>query len=176
MEKSCKEIEEMLVDYADGQLLPDDSKDVTEHLAQCQACRKVLDALQKSLELVGVIWSDGFTEIENTRISTHKVRRVRLLRYAAIAASILLMVTTSIVWRTLVKPEPTEITFAEIERQITESASAARLLAATELLAEVPDAQSIVDQQYRYIVEIYPETTAATKVKSKIDQEGRFEK
>jgi hypothetical protein len=128
----------------------------------------VLDALQKSLDLAGVIWSDGFAEIENVRISTHKVRKFRLLRYAAIAASILLVVTTSIVWRTLVKPEQTEITFAEIERQITESASAARLLAATELLAEVPEAQSIVDQQYRYIAETYPETTAATKAKSKI--------
>lgn len=170
MEKSCKEIEEMLVDYADRQLLPDDSNQVTEHLAQCETCRKVLDALQKSLELAGVIWTEGLTETENIRIpASKKVWRLHWLRYAAIAASILLVITTTIVWRALMKPEPTEITFAEIERRITESASAARLLAATELLADVPEARTIVDQQYRYIAETYPETTAATKAKSKIE-------
>lgn len=168
MEKSCREIEEMLVDYADGKLSPDESSELTEHFAQCEACRKALDALQKSLELAGVIWTDGLTEIENIHIPSAKVRKVRWLRYAAIAASILLVVTTSVVWRALVKPEPTQITFAEIERQIAESASAARLLAATDMLAEVPDAQSVVDQQYRYIIETYPETTAAHKAKSKI--------
>lgn len=169
MEKTCKEIEELLVDYTDELLSPDASNEVTEHLVQCENCRKVLNALQKSLELAGVIWIDGLAETENISIRTsRKVKKISWFRYAAIAASVLLVITTSIVWRSLVKPEPTEITFADIERQITESASAARLLAATDMLAEVPDAQSIVDQQYRYIVETYPETTAANIVKSKI--------
>ena len=169
MEKSCREIEEMLVEYADGQLSPDDAIEVAKHSAQCEKCRKVLSALQKSLDLAGVIWTDGLTETETIRIPTStKVRKLSWFHYAALAASILLVVTTSIVWRVIVKPEPTEVTFEEIERRITESASAARLLAATELLAEVPDAQSIVDQEYRYIVETYPETTAANKAKSKI--------
>ena len=53
-------------------------------------------------------------------------------------------------------------------RSINESGSAARLLAATELLTEYPDAKAIVKEQYRYIVEIYPETAAAAKAKSKI--------
>lgn len=169
MERLCREIEEMLVDYADGQMSPGDSSAVAEHLAQCENCRKVLDALQRSLDLAGVIWTDGLTETENIRIPTsHKIRKFPWLRYAAIAASILLVATTSIVWRALMKPKGPEITFAEIERRITESASAARLLAATELLVEVPDAKPIVDQQYRYIAETYPETTAAHKAKSKI--------
>ena len=51
MEKSCENIELMLVDYADGQLSPSDSSMVGEHLAQCEECRNVLDALEKSLEL-----------------------------------------------------------------------------------------------------------------------------
>ena len=45
MEKSCKEIEEMLVGYADGQSSPHDSRQVAEHLAACDTCRKLLDAL-----------------------------------------------------------------------------------------------------------------------------------
>jgi predicted anti-sigma-YlaC factor YlaD len=91
MEKSCKEIEKTLVDYADGRLPPDDSKKVTEHLSQCEECRKVLDALHKSLELADIIWTDGLAETETIRISTsRKVRKFYWLRYAAIAASILL--------------------------------------------------------------------------------------
>jgi anti-sigma factor RsiW len=166
MEKSCKEVEEMLVDYADGQLSPDDSSKVAEHLADCDKCRKVPDALQRSLALAGVIWADGLTETENLRIpAVRKTGRIRPLHYAAIAASVLLVATASIVWRALVKPKEAEVAFAQIERRITESASAARLLAATELLAEYPDAQPLVNQQYRYIVEMYPETTASNKAK-----------
>jgi len=173
MKKTCKEIEELLVDYADGQLSPDDSNEVAGHLAQCRNCPKVLGALQKSLDLAGVIWNDSLAETKNIRIPTScKIKRFPLRRYAAIAASILLVVTTSIVWRALVKPEPSEITFAEIERRINESASAARLLTATELLADHPDASSIVEQQYRYIIQTYPDTIAAKEAKSRMQQKG----
>lgn len=169
MEKSCKEIEELLVDYADGQLSPDVSNEVTTHLAQCERCRKVLDALKQSLEFAGVIWADGLSEIENIPNRTsRKLRKFSWFRYAAIAASVLLVVSTSVVWRALVKPEPTEMTFADIERQITESASAARLLAATEPLADHPEARFIVKQQYRYIIETYPDTAAAKEAKSRM--------
>jgi len=169
MERSCEEIREMLVDYADGQLSPNKSNEVAEHLAKCQHCQKMLEALQKSLELAEVVWEDGLEETKEIRISIlGKTRKIRWSRYAAVAAGILLVVTTSVVWRVLVRPAKKEISFAEIERRITESGSAARLLAATELLTEYPDAKAIVKEQYRYIVEIYPETAAAAKAKSKI--------
>ena len=162
-------IEQNLIDYADGQLSPSESSQIEEHLANCENCRKMLEALQRSLALAGVIWTDSLTEIENIRIPTsRKVEKFRWLRYTAIAASALLVITASVVWRTLMKPKEPEITLVEIERKITESASAARLLAATELLTDYPDAQSIIDQQYRYIVKTYPETAAANKAKSKI--------
>ncbi len=168
MEKSCEDIEQMLVDYADEQLLPSDSSMVAEHLATCEHCRNKLYGLQKSLELARVIWADAHTETENIRIPAAKIRKIRWSRYAAIAASILVVATTSIVWRTLVKPKGSELTFAEIERKITKSGSAARLLAAAELLSENPKAETIVKQQYRHIVETYPETAAATKAKLRI--------
>ena len=169
MERSCEDIREMLVDYADGQLSPNDSNKVTEHLAKCEHCQRILDGLQRSLELAEVIWEDGLAETKEIRAPIPgKVRKIRWPRYAAAAAGILLVVTTSIVWRTLMRPAKKELSFAEIEQKITESGSAARLLAATELLAEYPDAQSIVKEQYRYIVETYPETTAAAKAKLKI--------
>jgi anti-sigma factor RsiW len=168
MEKSCEDIEQMLVDYVDEQLSSSDSSMVAKHLTKCEECRKVLDALQKSLELAGVIWADAHSETENIRIPAAKTRKIRWPRYVAIAASILVVATTSIVWRTLVRPKASELTFAEIERKIADSGSAARLLAAAELLSENPNAEVIVKQQYQHIVKTYPETTAATKAKMRI--------
>lgn len=169
MEKSCEKTAEMLVDYADGQLSLNESKEVAEHLAECEHCQRMMEALRKSLELAGVIWADGLAETKEISVlSPGKTRKIRWSQYAAIAAGILLVVTTSIVWRELVRPAKKELTFAEIERRINESGNAARLLAATELLAEYPNAETIVRQQYRYIVETYPETAAAAEAKSKI--------
>ncbi len=169
MEKSCKDIEQVLVDHADGQSSPSDSSEVAGHLADCERCRALLGGLQKSLELTGVIWTDSLSETENIRVPIwRKTRRLRWPRYAAVAASILLVAATSIVWLALTRPREAELTVAEIEREITESGNAARLLAATELLSRHPEAEAIVKQQYRNIVETYPETAAAAKAKSKI--------
>ncbi|NQT01857.1 MAG: zf-HC2 domain-containing protein [Planctomycetes bacterium] len=169
MEMSCEKIEKMLVDYADEQLSPGDSKKVAEHLEKCEHCQKILEALQRSLELSGVIWEDGLKETKEIRATIQqKARNIHWPGYAAAAAGIILLLTTSILWRALVRPVEKEINFADIERRITEAGNAARLLAATELLAEYPNAQTIVKQQYRYIVETYPETTSAKKAKLKI--------
>jgi hypothetical protein len=168
MEKSCKDIEQMLVDYADGQLPQNDSSKVAEHLAKCQECLKVLDALQKSLCLAGIIWADSLAEAENIRTPAVKARKICWPRYAAIAASILLVATASVVWHTLTKPRESELTFAEIEHKITESGNAARLLAAAELLGDNPETETIVKQQYQHIIDTYPETAAAAKAKLRI--------
>ena len=169
MEKSCENIEEMLVDYADGLLSSGESNKVAKHLEKCVPCRKILEGLQKSLDLAGVIWSDGLAETKEIRILIPgKMRSIPWTKYAAAAAGIILLLTTSVVWQTLMKPAEKEINFADIERSITEASTAARLLAATELLTQYPDAQTIVKEQYRYIVETYPETSAADKAKLKI--------
>ena len=168
MEKSCEMIEEMLIDYTDGQLSQDDSKKVDEHLEKCRHCRRILGALNKSLDLAGAIWEDGLKETEEIRAPIpSKTRKNPWPKYVAAAAGIMLMLTTSILWRALIRPQEKALNFADIERSITEAGNAARLLAATELLTEYPDAQSIVKDQYRYIVETYPETSAAEKVKLK---------
>lgn len=162
MQKSCDEIDRILVDYADGQLSPSESSEVAEHLVKCEGCRRTLRGLQRSLDLAGVIWEDALAETETIPISG-KGPRIRWRRYATIAASILIVVGVSI-WRTT-EPEKAEPTFAEIERKISDAASAARLLAAAELLAEYPDAQHFVKKQYHYIIDTYPETPATTKAK-----------
>ncbi len=169
MEMSCEDIRDMLVDYADGQLLPSEANRVAEHLAKCEHCQRILEALQSSLELAEVIWEDGLGDAKEIRAPIpRKARKLRWPEYAAVAAGILFVVTTSFFWRTLVRPARKEISFAEIEQKITESGSAARLLAAAELLAEYTDDEAFVKQQYRHIIEVYPNTTAADKARSRI--------
>jgi anti-sigma factor RsiW len=170
MGSSCKEIEQMLVDYADGQLSPGESSKVAAHLAKCEQCQSTLQALQRSLELVGVIWEDGLAETEAIRIPIlKKVRKFRWAKYAVVAASILLVVTISGLWQALVRPTEQEPTFAEIENGISNSASAARLLAAADLLAKYPDAETIAKRQYHYVVKTYPKTPAAAEAKLRIE-------
>jgi anti-sigma factor RsiW len=170
MQKSCEDISEMLVDYADGQLPASESSEVAAHLAKCEDCRRILEALKRSLELAGVIWEDGLAETEDIRIpAPGKVRKFRWPRYAVVAASILLVVTISGVWRALVSPTEQEPTFAEIERRISDSASATRLLAAADLLAEYADTKALAKRQYHYVVKKYPETPAAAEAKFRIE-------
>jgi predicted anti-sigma-YlaC factor YlaD len=169
MEKSCEKIEEMLVDYADEQLSQSDSSKVAEHLEKCNHCRKILKALNKSLALAGAIWADGLTETKEIHAPLPlKHRKIHWTKYVAAAAGITLLLTTSILWKALIRPVEKEINFADIERRITEAGNAARLLAATELLTEYPETQPIIRKQYRYIVETYPETSAAKAAKLKI--------
>lgn len=170
MQKKCKEIAEMLLDYADGQLSHSQSSEVARHLAECPGCRSTLKALQKSLYLADIIWEDGLAETKAIHISIpQKTRRHHRVRYVAIAASILIVAGASFLWRAVNRPAEKEPTFAEIERKISESGNAARLLAAADLLAQYPNAQSIVKQQYSYIVKTYPETPAAVKAKLQIE-------
>ncbi|MBN2183017.1 MAG: zf-HC2 domain-containing protein [Sedimentisphaerales bacterium] len=168
MGKTCEDIQEMLVDYADGELSPEQSSEVTGHLGQCENCRRLLEALQKSLELAGVIWEDGLAEEHVVKMPDRKKAiRIHWLRYAAVAASILIVVTTSIVWNSFRKQKEPQLSYEQIERSIADSAKAARLLAATELLSDYPDTKDIVEQQYQYIVKTYPETPSAAKIKLK---------
>ena len=78
--------------------------------------------------------------------------------------------TTTILWSSFNKQqEPKlDLSFEEIERSINDSANAARLLAATELLADYPDYKEIVENEYRYIAQTYPDTPAAEIIKLKI--------
>ena len=166
MKRSCTYFEEMLVDYVDGQLSLADSSEVAEHLANCEPCRILFDALNRSLDLAGVIWTNSLADTEEMRVPARpNAGKTNWPKYSTIAASILIVATASVVWRVLLRPEQPELTIAQIERSITESASAARLLAATELLADCPDTQMILRREYRYIVETYPETNAACEAK-----------
>jgi len=170
MRESCKEIADMLVDYADGQLCAERSSRVAEHLGKCSDCRELLRGLRESLDLAQVIWQDSLHQAERIHIGRPaKVARHRWLQYAAAAAVILVISATSIIWRTVHRAAPKQPTFAEIERKITEAGNAAKLLAAADLLGGYSNAETIARQQYRRIVETYPDTSAASKAKLRVE-------
>jgi anti-sigma factor RsiW len=169
MKKSCEQIEKLLVDYADDELPPRQSSKVTGHLTECEHCRATLSALCKSLDLADIVWQDSVAEIEAVRFpKARPARRFKWRRYAVVAASILIAAGISILWLKPTRPKEAVPNIAEMKRTIQEAGRAARLLAAAELLAEYPDAKSIAEQQYRYIVEKYPETRAASQARPRI--------
>lgn len=168
-EMSCRDVEQMLVDYTEGDLSPGESTEVSGHLAKCRRCSETLTTLQRSLELADVIWQDGLAEAEGIRVDICAKRRWAWQRYAAVAAGILVVLGVGLLWRGPAKSSRAEPSFAEIERTINEAGTAARLLAATERFADQPWAETLVKSQYRYIVDKYPDTQAAVQARLKVN-------
>ncbi len=168
METSCEYIERMLVDYADGELSAGESRQVAEHLAGCERCRAMLEALGRSLELAGVIWRDGLAETEGISLGRRKGGGRLWLRYVAAAAGIIVIFGASIFWPVGKKGPKQERSLYEIERSIVDAGGAARLLAVTERLAQYADAGALVKRQYQHIIDEYPNTAAAAEAKRRM--------
>jgi len=168
MMEPCDNSGDLLVDYADGLLDAEGSAKVAGHLAECDDCRRLVDGLNKSLELAEVIWQDNLDQTSETiRIPAPvRVTGRSWLRYAA--AAVILVVTGIYVSSRMTNKPTKQITLAEMEQRITEAGSAAQLLAAADLLAGYSEATT-VKQQYRQIVERYPHTSAAVKARSQIE-------
>jgi anti-sigma factor RsiW len=165
----CREMEEWLVDYADGVLPPEEVGRIAEHIERCDGCREAVETLRESMQIAGAVWLDTLHEIEPAcTLHTHKSLRLWNLRHVAIVAGILLIIGGGLfrsVWKSQVPAPPT---FAEMERQISESATAARLLAATDVLKTQAIEPDRVQAQYQHIVEQYPNTDAAAQVRLKL--------
>jgi len=171
MKESCENISDLLIDYADGQLGTEQSNRVAEHLTECDRCRTLLEGLDKSLELTGVIWEDGLrqTDFIGAERPGSVAERLRPWCIATVAA-VLVIAATCILWPLMREPSQEPPTFAEIEQKIAEAGNAARVLAAADLLAQYPEAKAAANRQYRYIIETYPDTTAATAARARIER------
>jgi len=166
MDRPCERIRDRLVDYMDGELPESESRAVAEHLSACTRCREIVSGLERSLHLTRAIWLDN---LEGSRATPADVpvRRpaVRWLRHAAIAASILITIGVLILSSTWRSPERAP-TYAEIEQHISRTAAAARLLTATRILATCEGTESIVQQQYHYILSNYADTPVAARLRT----------
>ncbi len=162
-DRSCEQFRDMLVDYADGGLPPRDSQAVAEHLAKCPTCRETVQGLERSLDLARTIWQENLDAAGNASV---RRRVVRLLPWAAVAAAIVIVAGTLVLNST---HRPSGPEYAQIERQIAGAATAAKLLAATQILAQCEGTESIVQEQYRYILENYADTPTAAMLRNSND-------
>jgi len=166
---TCNRIEDRLIDYADNQLAADISGQITDHLAHCRNCRQKLDALKKSLTLTQSIWQQNLSQIQDIEIPAAKKARPKFILPAAAAAAAII-ITAGLFLTPGTPTAPTEeispeVIMAQIERQINHAGTAAKHLAAAQQLKKYPDGETMVQNQYRYIVKSYPNTTAAAKAK-----------
>lgn len=53
MELSCKELVELVTDYLEGALSPEERQRFEAHLAQCTGCRRYLLQMEKTIRLTG---------------------------------------------------------------------------------------------------------------------------
>jgi len=164
----CEQIEPLLVDYADGTLPPPERRRIADHVAGCPRCREELDALARSLELARVVWEGNLRSGSQTAwAEAHPTRRL----WPCVAAAALIVLGIGLALHRLDRPsgpmEP-ELTLAQIERQIFEEASAAKVLAAAELLERKPHASELAEKPYRYVIEHYPQTHAANIARTRI--------
>lgn len=168
---------ELLVDYADGELPSDQVNLLEKHLATCEGCRSTLAALHRSLELARQVWEQNEAGLANFA-PTRRTAGVRLrgARIGAVAAAMLLLITSSLVWMSESLPPATnlhpaasetpadETVVAEFREQMERQAAAARLLAAARILARQPGGEKYAQQRYEDILSAYPETTAAQEL------------
>jgi anti-sigma factor RsiW len=52
-ELSCQELVEIVTDYLEDRLAPEDRRRVEEHLAACEGCRNYLEQMRETIRLVG---------------------------------------------------------------------------------------------------------------------------
>ena len=165
MKKSCEEFADQLVDYVDGELPDGEAQRVAGHLAVCESCRHTAAALERSLGLAKVIWSDNLGQSEPAARPA-PARKFRGMRSLAVAASILLaaaVLTVTVSNRRLAQPA---ISFEEVERQIARAGAAAELLAATQILGRCEGTEDIVRRQHQLILTEYAGTPAAESIRT----------
>ncbi len=166
MKPSCEQFVDKLVDYADGALPEEEAGTVARHLAECDRCRQTVSALERSLGLAKVLWEDYLGDAAVVDSSLARKPQRRVVYCLAAAASILLTVggLAALVRHRDIRQPP--ITYEEVQRQVARAGIAAELLAATGLVAQCEGTESIVEQQYRYILREYADTPAAESIKA----------
>jgi hypothetical protein len=168
MEKNCEEIFELLVDYTDGNLSPQESAEISEHLEKCAICQKNLKALEKSLKITRFIWEDALKENEPVDITvSKKASKFQWVKYSAVAATILLTLGIIAFLKPFNKTAEPELTLTEIKQQIDDEGNSARLLTAADIIAKNPETKEIAANQYNFIIKMYPKTESAKIAKSR---------
>jgi anti-sigma factor RsiW len=146
----CDEISPQLVDYVDSELSSEQAQYIEGHLASCPDCSKLVKALDQSLSIAQGLWEDAYQkagEIPLPKLSP--VKTPSWPRYAAVAAGIALL--TSVFWLIPKQQGDAQLSLAQVQEQVHQSARAAQLLTATRMLSECAGTEELVQQQLQYI-------------------------
>jgi len=165
MKGPCEEFADRIVDYVDGELPQDEARVVADHLAACESCRRTVDALNRSLGLAKVLWSDNLGEFELAASAT-PVRNLRIRRFFAVAASMLVAASLLVLMIAEWNRWKPAVAFEDVQRQIVRAGAAAELLAATQIIARCEGTETIVERQYQFIIKEYAGTPAAESIRA----------
>lgn len=67
---ACRQLVEIITDYLEGSLTPQDRDRFEEHLSQCDGCRAYLDQLRTTIRLVGRLTEDSIPPAARDRLLT----------------------------------------------------------------------------------------------------------
>jgi anti-sigma factor RsiW len=74
---SCQEVVEVITDYLEGKLAPEDVATFEAHLALCDGCQWYLDQMRITIAAVGRIEDEEVpSELRDTAIAAFRNRRV----------------------------------------------------------------------------------------------------
>jgi anti-sigma factor RsiW len=190
---TCEELADRIVDYVDGELPPDEAGTVARHLSECPRCRQTASDLRQSLGLAKVIWEDNLadaTAIRDDAVGAgpracpssegnrgglplrcphgHTANQLRRAGFYALAVAASILLVVGVLVRPILRQSPREqpLLAEQIERQVARAGRAAQLLAATRIVAQCEGTESVVEQQYRYILREYGDTPTAESIKA----------
>lgn len=173
----CAAMETRLVEYADGELPEAEAQAIRAHLEVCSHCRTLVAALDRSLSLTRAIWADGDDRDTHPVPARRPGSNRRLIRWAARAAAVLVLaIGLPTAWRYL-RPVPVEtqlvvneLTPEQLEVIAARAGASAQMLVAADYLAE-NGAGELAHERWRYLVDTYPETDAATVARSRLQSD-----
>jgi anti-sigma-K factor RskA len=171
----CAEPGKLLVDYVDGGLPPAEAARVERHLTACDACRREVAALDRSLATAQSIWTAGADEKPPATALPREWRPWGIAAAAAgIAAVMMLMAGVYFATRptedgqivadttertdsrgTQPSPDEAALDDLDIEAYIQRQEQSARLAASVQLLTAMPVDREDARRAERYLREAY---------------------
>jgi anti-sigma factor RsiW len=173
----CNQIRNELVAFADGELTGSAADRVRRHVSECTECAALLSALQRSLAVAELIWTDAEVRADERRIRAPR----RLQIWPAVLGAAAALALAIGLWNlhaagrreptappagrmTQSAPPPAaqdRVAVAVLEHSIARAGAAAELLAAADYLARAPGGREYACEQYRYIARVFAGTPAA---------------
>jgi anti-sigma factor RsiW len=163
----CDEISPQLVDYVDGELASEQVPAVEDHLASCAHCRQLVKALDQSLSIAQGLWEGAYQKAGEIPLPKHAPSRTRSWMHYAAAAAVI-AVLTGVLWQIPQRPQDAQLSLAQVQEQVHQSARAAQLLVATRMLSECKGTEELVQQQLQYIQTQYSDVPGIHNINTEL--------